>query len=116
MAGRDVRVEDATCFRTFAIQWRYHDIGMGSRSVLMIGLCGRTISIPFGWVRLVFLVGGWWRLKWWCGWVVPPLRKLGQPISIALQCIVPIATTKQIVAHLLELFGLPEACLYQKAQ
>ena len=113
MAGRDVRIEDTTCFRTFALQWRIHGIGMGSRFGLMIGLCGGTISIPFGGVRLVFLVGGWWRLKWWCRWV-PPLWKLGQPIPIALQCLVPLATTKQIVSLLLELLSLPEACLYQK--
>lgn len=77
MAGRDVRVEDTTRFRTFALQWRIRDVGMGSRSILTISLsCGGTIGIPFGGVRLVFLVGGWWWFKWRCRWV-PPLRKLG---------------------------------------
>jgi hypothetical protein len=79
--------------------------------VLTFGVCGGKISIPFGRECVAFLLGR--RARWWWWWD-PPLRKLSQPIPIALQRLVPLATTEQIVSLLLELLSLPKLCLHQQ--
>jgi len=72
---------------------------------LISGLCGGRGGggLLSSGERVSFLLRGWW----WDS----PLRKSSQAIPIALQRLVPLAATEQVISLLLELIGLPKSLL-----